>query len=75
LYYAAGAACAWLGKPEAALDYLEKAVAGGWRDMHWLASDPEFAALRSESRFQGLQESLKLLPVLEFKPSASLSPH
>ena len=75
LYYAAGAAYARLGKPEAALDYLEKAVAGGWRDMHWLASDPEFAALRSESRFQGLQESLKLLPVLEFKPSASLSPH
>jgi TolB-like protein/predicted Ser/Thr protein kinase len=74
LYYAAGAAYARLGKPEVAIDFLEKAVASGWRDLHWLASDPEFAALRSESRFEGLQESIKLLPVVEFKPSAALSP-
>jgi len=67
LYYAAGAAYARLGKPEDALDYLEKAVAGGWRDVHWLASDPELAALRSQSRFQVLLENLRLLPVLEFR--------
>ncbi len=73
LYYAAGAAYVRLGKPEVALDYLEKAVAGGWRDLHWLGSDPELAALRSESRFQGLLESIKLLPDVEFKPSTSLS--
>jgi tetratricopeptide (TPR) repeat protein len=73
LYYAAGAAYARLGKPEAALDYLEKAVASGWRDAHWLAFDPELAALRSQSRFQVLLEDLRLLPALEFRPSASLS--
>jgi len=67
LYYAVGAAYARLGKPEAALDYLEKAVAGGWRDVHWLASDRELAALRSHSRFQVLLENLRLLPVLEFR--------
>ncbi len=73
LYYATGAAYARLGKPEFALDYLEKAVASGWRDAHWLESDPEFAALRSQSRFQALLENLRLLPVLEFRPSRSLS--
>jgi len=73
LYYAAGAAYARLGKPETALDYLEKAVASGWRDAHCPAFDPELAALRSQSRFQVLLEDLRLLPALEFRPSASLS--
>ncbi len=73
LYYAAGAAYARLGKPEAALDYLEKAVASGWRDAHWLGSDPELAALRTQSRFHALLENLRLLPVLEFRPSRGRS--
>ncbi len=73
LYYATAAAYARLGNPEAALDYLEKAAAGGWRDAHWLASDPELAALRPQNRFQALLKNLELLPVLEFRPSASLS--
>ena len=32
-----------------------------------------YAALRPQSRFQVLLEDLKLLPALEFRPSASLS--
>jgi tetratricopeptide (TPR) repeat protein len=73
LYYAAGAAYARLGKSEVALDKLEKAVASGWRDAHWLGSDPELAALRPQSRFQALLENVRLLPALEFNPTASLS--
>jgi tetratricopeptide (TPR) repeat protein len=71
LYYSAAAAYARLDKLDVALDYLEKAVAKGWRDAHWLQSDPEFAVLRSHSRVQALLETLRLLPRLEFKPSAS----
>jgi TolB-like protein/predicted Ser/Thr protein kinase len=75
LYYAASAAYARLGEPEIALDCLGKAIVGGWRDVHWLASDPEFAELRSQSRFKTLQENLELLPAIDFKPSVSLSVH
>jgi len=42
----------------------------GWRDAHWLGSDPELVPLHSLPRFQALQENLKLLPVLDFKTSA-----
>ena len=73
LYYAAGAAYARLGKPDVALDYLEKAVASGWRDAHWLESDPEFALLRRTKPVSGSAGNLRLLPSLEFKPSASLA--
>jgi tetratricopeptide (TPR) repeat protein len=73
LYYGLSAAYARLNKPDVALDCLAKAVTAGWRDVHWLASDPEFMALRSLARFQTLQENLRLLPVLECKPSATLS--
>jgi hypothetical protein len=64
------AAYARLGEPDVALDWIEKAVRYGWRDAHWLASDPEFVPLHSQARFQTLQENLKLLPVLKFKTSA-----
>jgi serine/threonine protein kinase len=75
LYYGLGAAYARLNEQETALDYLGKAVASGWRDVRWIAFDPEFTALRSLSRFQTLQESLRLLPVLEFQPSVSPCDH
>jgi serine/threonine protein kinase len=75
LYYGLGAAYARLNEQETALDYLGKAVASGWRDARWIASDPEFTALRLLSRFQTLQESLRLLPVLEFQPSVSPCDH
>lgn len=75
LYYGLGAAYARLNEQETALDYLGKAVASGWRDVRWIASDPELTALRLLSRFQTLQESLRLLPVLEFQPSVSPCDH
>ena len=75
LYYGLGAAYARLNEQETALDYLGKAVASGWRDVRWIAFDPELTALRLLSRFQTLQESLRLLPVLEFQPSVSPCDH
>ncbi len=71
LHYALAAANARLGECDAALLCLEKAIESGWRDAHWLASDPELSSLFSHARFQALQENLKRLPVLEFMPSSS----
>jgi tetratricopeptide (TPR) repeat protein len=70
LHCSLGAAYARLGEPEVALDWIEKAVRYGWRDAHWLGSDPEFVTLHSLARFQALRENLRLLPVLDFKTSA-----
>jgi serine/threonine-protein kinase len=72
LYYDLSAAHARLGEQDIALDCLSKAIAGGWRDAHWLSSDPEFIRLRSQAGFQSLLEKLRLLPVLKFQPSAPL---
>ena len=52
---------------DAALGWLEKAVATGWRDHAWLGTDPELTALRKEVRFQALLEKLRALPPLVFK--------
>ena len=73
LYFSMAAAHQRLGEPDVALDCLEKAVRYGWRDPHWLASDPEFFALRQHPRFQALHENPKLLPAPEFHPSAGMS--
>jgi tetratricopeptide (TPR) repeat protein len=73
LYWNKAAAHQRLGESDLALDSLERAVGYGWRDTHWLASDPDFIALRDQPRFQALQEYLNLLPALEFKPNAGIS--
>jgi TolB-like protein/predicted Ser/Thr protein kinase len=74
LYYGLGAAYARLGEQDLALDCLGKAVTTGWRDSHWLASDPELILLRLHPGFPTLQEKLRLLPVI-FKTTAALSAH
>jgi len=71
LYYGIGAAYARLHDQDTALDCLHKAVLAGWRDRHWLGTDPELIALRELAPFQTLQETLRLEPDLEFKPSPS----
>jgi len=71
LYYGLSVAYARLNDEDVALDFLRRAVGGGWRDVHWLASDTELRGLRSLARFQTLQENLMLLPVVEFTPSAA----
>jgi TolB-like protein/predicted Ser/Thr protein kinase/Flp pilus assembly protein TadD len=73
LYFSMAVAHHRLGESDVALDCLERAVRYGWRDPHWLASDPEFIALRRHRRFKTLQENLQLLPALEFQPSAGIS--
>jgi tetratricopeptide (TPR) repeat protein len=73
LYFSMAAAHERLGESDAALDRLETAVRHGGRDAHWLASDPEFIALRRYPRFQTLQQKLNLWPALESQPSAGIS--
>jgi tetratricopeptide (TPR) repeat protein len=75
LFYALGTANARLGEEELALDFLAAAIAAGWRDAPFLASDPELKGLRSEPRFQALQKQLQDLPALEFQASCSISAH
>ena len=52
-------ACERAGDRERALNFLERAVAGGWLDAAWLESDPELRAMREEPRFQQLVTELR----------------
>ncbi len=44
---------------EEALENLEKAVALGFKDLHWLQTDDSMKKLRNEPRFKALLEKLK----------------
>ncbi|HXW97875.1 MAG TPA: tetratricopeptide repeat protein, partial [Gemmatimonadales bacterium] len=46
------------GKPQAAMDWLEKGYRAGWRDARQLRLDPFFAAVREEPRYQAVLASV-----------------
>ena len=51
-----------LGRDEAALDRLEKAIDGGWRNLWWARVDPALATLATNARFgQLLARTAKLV--------------
>ncbi len=50
---------ALLGDAAGALDLLEQAADAGWRGYHAIRSDPRWAPLREEPRFQGVLERIK----------------
>ncbi len=52
--YNVSCAYAVLGETDKSLDCLEKAFARGFGFREWIENDPDFAALRSNSRFQAL---------------------
>ena len=54
-------ACAYavLGEKKNALDWLEKAVALGWKDLVHLEKDSDLDSLRSEERYKKLTEKLR----------------
>lgn len=56
VWYNLGAARARVGSRKTALQALEKAIALGFRDARHLQGDEDFAALRSDKRFQELVE-------------------
>jgi tetratricopeptide (TPR) repeat protein len=56
------------GKPEAALEALESAVAAGFNDRATLAADQDLASLRELPRFQALLAKVGSAPV-KFTPS------
>jgi tetratricopeptide (TPR) repeat protein len=49
-----------------ARDLLTKAVEKGWRDLHWLKSDPELAPVRRDGSIDALIERVAALPPLHF---------
>jgi len=49
--YSAGCMCALLKKPDAAFEWLDKAVTAGFADEGQLATDEDLVALRSDARF------------------------
>ena len=56
--YLAAAEFALAGKPDSALDWLEKAVSGGWTAGGYLQADERFASCRDDARYQILLLSL-----------------
>jgi hypothetical protein len=70
--YLAAAELAQAGEQQAALDWLEKSVAGGWTAGGYLKADERFESCREDSRFQllllSLDESqLKQQPTVGFE--------
>jgi len=57
-YYNTAAALARSGRPDRALDRLEKAVTHGWSDLSLLDSDPDLASLRTSPRFALLRSQV-----------------
>jgi TolB-like protein/Flp pilus assembly protein TadD len=55
------AACmqAKLGKKDAAIEFLERAMGRGWGKLDWIANDPDYDILRDDPRFQRLLTKLK----------------
>jgi predicted esterase len=60
--YEIAALHALAGRPDRALDELERAAALGFRDGDALEKDPDFTALRGQPRFRGLVDRLKTAP-------------
>ncbi len=69
LWYGLAAAYMRLDEQLIALGSLDKALAVGWRDGHWMESDPELLPLRSQAHFQELQENLRFYSPVVFEPS------
>jgi len=60
--YELAALQALAGRPDRALDELEKAVALGFRDAQEIGSDRDFDSLRASSRFTGLVARIRAAP-------------
>jgi tetratricopeptide (TPR) repeat protein len=71
LCYSTATAYLRAGEQDQALDWLGKAVNTGWRDLHWLSSDPDLAVLRPLPLFEKLCDNLKALPAVDFNLSST----
>ena len=56
ILYNVSCAYALLGETDKSLDCLEKAFSKGFGQKEWIENDPDFASLRSNSRFQSLMQ-------------------
>jgi len=63
VHYNLACSLALCGRPDAALDALEEAVAKGYDDAPHMQSDPDLASLRGDARFQELAARLSRGPV------------
>ena len=58
-YYNLACSLALSRRKPAALDALRQAVALGYRDLDWMAQDPDLECLKQHPQFQALLEQLK----------------
>jgi hypothetical protein len=54
MLYNVGCLHAVSGRPELALDHLERAMELGMRNVDWLMTDPDLASIRDDPRFAAL---------------------
>ena len=59
VHYNLACSLALLGRAQAALDALERAIALGYRDPEHMSDDEDLASVRSHPRFQALLASLR----------------
>ena len=58
-YYNAACANALLGHPDAAFDYLNKAIEVGFIEKQWLEEDTDLESLRQDQRWQEVMDTLQ----------------
>ena len=61
IYYLEAAAAAILEEPDKVLEFLERAIAGGFRSGWLLDVDPKLATVRDDPRIQKLLADLKAI--------------
>ena len=71
LFVSLANACVRSGRPEEALDLLQRSVEYGWMDAPALQLDPELAPIRSHPRFLALIGQLSARPKLNWAAASS----
>jgi tetratricopeptide (TPR) repeat protein len=62
-YYNLACSYSLNGRPDRAVISLERALSLGYRDFHWIASDPDLHAVREHPRYRRIKEKIRGMQV------------